>query len=189
MNAYCPSASETDAPTLQNAADSAEDAGRESMNLSGNTLENPCLDYNIQNIIFSPPDATFTAGNTTFTDFASVREAFLSGAISEKQLKQGLIDELNRLLESVRNHFTTDVRAKDLLVKVQQYKKEALAVEAERAIRRLNLIELGRVKYGSHLVFAPLPIASPTLQQAVDLLHQLRQGGDDSAPRVLYLYD
>ncbi|KAL7559425.1 hypothetical protein ACA910_009985 [Epithemia clementina (nom. ined.)] len=188
MNAYCPSASETDAPTSQNIADSAEDAGKESMNLSGDTLKNPCLDY-IQNIIFSPPDATFTAGNTTFTDFTSVREAFLSGAISEEQLKQGLIDELNRLLEPVRNHFTTDERAKDLLAKVQQYKKEALAVEAEKVIRRLNLIELGRVKSGSHLVFAPLPIASPTLQQAVDLLHQLRQGGDDSAPRVLFLSD
>ena len=187
MNAYCPSAAETGDSSK---ADEAviEDAGKESMNLSGDTLKNPCLDY-IQNIIFSPPDATFTAGDTTFQDFVSVQEAFLGGKLSEEQLKRGLIQELNRLLEPVRTHFTTNERAMDLLAKVQQYKKEAKIVVPEKVIRRLNLVELGRVQAGSHLVFAPMPIAAPTLQQAVDLLAQLRSSNDDTSPRILFLSD
>lgn len=183
QNAYCPNvATESAAPATTSESD---DAGKESMNLSGDTLKNPCLDY-IQNIIFSPPGASFTAGKTTFTDFAAVKEAFLSGAISEAELKAGLITELNQLLEPVRTHFTTDERAKDLLAKVQQYKKEA-GKPVEKVIRRLNLVELKKVQAGAHLVFAPLPNAAPTLQEAVNVLAQLRAGGD--AAKVLYLSD
>ena len=187
MNAYCPSIA-ADSEASKKDQEGTEDAGKESMNLSGDTLKNPCLDY-IQNIIFSPPDATFTAGDTTFTDFVSVREAFLGGKISEEQLKRGLISELNRLLEPVRKHFTNDERAKDLLAKVQQYKKEAKTIITEKVVRRLNLVELKKVPSGSHLVFAPLPIAAPTLQQAVDILAQLRSCEGETAPRVLLLSD
>mmetsp|Transcript_14158 Transcript_14158/g.30892 ORF Transcript_14158/g.30892 Transcript_14158/m.30892 type:complete len:831 (-) Transcript_14158:26-2518(-) len=194
MNAYCPSASTTEAAAAAAATkksdEEQEDAGKESMNLSGDTLKNPCLDY-IQNIIFSPPGATFTAGDTTFQDFASVKEAFLSQKITEEQLKGGLIKELNQLLEPVRQHFTNDERAKDLLAKVQQYKKEAKDATAnskkEKVIRRLNLPALNKVPPQSHLVFAPLPTPTPTLQQAVNVLELLRSSS--SGPRILYLSD
>ena len=100
-----------------------EDAGKASMQLKEIKIKNPCLDY-IENIIFSPPDATFTAGETTYSDFETIREKFLAGDISEEELKRGLINALNKLLEPVRHHFTTDKNAKDLLNKVRMYKKE-----------------------------------------------------------------
>lgn len=188
-NAYCPSdeTADTSAATAT-AVDNADDtdAGKESMHLTKDSLKNPCLDY-IEHIIFSPPGATFTAGDKTFKNFSSVRDGFLGGEISEEQLKTGLITELNRLLEPVRRHFTNDETAKGLLAKVLQYKKEAL-VPTETTVRRLNLVVAGKVPAGSHLVFAPLPCAAPTLQEAVDLLTQLREA-PDGRPCVLYLSD
>jgi tyrosyl-tRNA synthetase len=193
MNAYCPTKEEDEEATTSNEDkkeeandnDNDNDAGKESMNLTEEKIKNPCLDY-IQNIIFSPPNATFTVGGTTFSDYATVRAKFLAGEISEEALKRGLIDALNTLLEPVRTHFTTDENAKNLLALVQQYKKEAQPKDSK--VRRINLVELGKVPAGAHLVFAPLPTAAPTLQSAVDVLTLLQQAGDDK-PAVLFLSD
>ena len=183
MNAYCPSVEDNGSNT---ASDEVEDAGKDLMKLAEDKLKNPCLDY-IKHIIFSPPDATFTAGSTTFTDFDSVRASFVSGEISEEELKRGLISELNRLLEPIRSHFVNDENAKSLLESVQRYKKESILATKEKAVRRLNLVKLNKVHAGSHLVFAPLPNANPTLQEAVDILAQLRQS--NGRPKVLFLSD
>jgi len=183
MNAFCPSKEES---TTEIEVEEQDDAGKQSMHLTVDTLKNPCLDY-IQNIIFSPPGATFTAGETTYTDFETVREAFLAEIISEEQLKLGLVAELNRLLEPVRTHFATDENAKELFEKVRQFKKEALATETEKTVRKLDLVALGKAPTGSHVVFAPLPTATPTLQQAADVLVQLR--ANSTAPKVLFLSD
>lgn len=162
-----------------------DDAGKASMHLTTDKLKNPCLDY-IQNIILSPAGATFTAAGTQYKEFALVKAAFLDGSITEEQLKTGLITELNQLLEPVRKHFTNDERAKDLLEKVLQYKKETAPVE--KTLRRLNLVQLGKVQTGSHLVMAPLPNAQPTLQEAMDVLAQLRKAAPGQ-PAVLLLQD
>mmetsp|Transcript_3202 Transcript_3202/g.5895 ORF Transcript_3202/g.5895 Transcript_3202/m.5895 type:complete len:776 (-) Transcript_3202:38-2365(-) len=187
MNAYCPNKEElTVAATTADADRDDADAGKQSMHLKVDTLKNPCLDY-IQNIIFSPPGSTFTAGDKTYTDFETVREAFLAGIITEDELKRGLIAELNRLLEPVRTHFATDENAKGLFDKVKQYKKESLDT-TEKTIRKLDLVSLGKAPAASHVAFAPLPSANPTLQEAVDVIAQLRS--DDSiAPKVLFLSD
>mgnify|MGYP001390473702 CR=1 FL=1 len=42
------------------------------------------------------------------------------------------------------------------LVESQVYKKTS-----EKEIRRLNLVSLGKVKAGSHVVFTPLPSTTP----------------------------
>jgi tyrosyl-tRNA synthetase len=195
-SAYCPSvpAAEEEAAAAGGVAalalcdEGEQDAGKASLQLVKDSLKNPCLDY-IQHIIFSPPSATFTAGGQEYSDFASVKSDFLSGRISEDELKDGLIESLNRLLEPVRAHFATNDRARDLLQKVQQYKKEAARPSSEpRTIRRLNLVELGAVPPGSHLVVAPLPAVSPTLQTAVDLL-ALLSSGPPGRPKVLLLSD
>lgn len=184
LNAYCPTKGEDEGKDDAKTGDA--DAGKESMHLKKDDIKNPCLDY-IENIIFSPPGATFTAGGTVYNDFATVRSKFLDGEISEDHLKRGLIEALNVLLEPVRKHFTTDENAKNLLALVQQYKQEAKTVVAEKVIRRLNLPELGKVQPGSHLVFAPVPNAAPTLQEAVDTLALLQKAGDK--PAVLFLSD
>lgn len=180
MNAYCPT--EEGQPGKEK--EEVQDAGKESMHLVEDNIKNPCLDY-IQHIIFSPPGATFTAGGTTYTDFAEVRNKFLGGELSETDLKQGLISALNALLEPVRNHFTNDERAKNLLSLVQQYKKEKLPKDSQ--VRHLNLVELGKVSSGSHLVFAPLPNAAPTLQEAMDTLNLLKMS--NGLPSILFLSD
>lgn len=182
MSAYCPTKEEE---KDKNTTTDEEDAGKESMQLKEVKIKNPCLDY-IENIIFSPPDAIFVAGGTTYTDFETVRAKFLAGGISEENLKRGLIDALNKLLEPVRQHFATDENAKDLLSKIRQYKKETLPTVAK--VRRLNLVELSKVSAGSHLVFAPVPTATPTLQEAIDVLTLLRQA-EESQPCVLMLSD
>jgi len=187
-NAYCPTKGDDGAEKNTNATAENEtgDAGKESMHLVKDDLKNPCLDY-IQNIIFSPPGATFAAAGTTYTDFATVRAQFLDGSLSEADLKQGLIDALNILLEPVRDHFATDENAKNLLSLVQQYKKEAKTETTEKIVRRLNLVELRKVPAQSHLVFAPVPNTNPTLQEAADTLALLRRAGDK--PAILYLSD
>jgi tyrosyl-tRNA synthetase len=193
-NAYCPrqevvgaAAATTTTTTTTNtgATSGSEDAGKESMHLVEDTLKNPCLDY-VQHIIFSPPDATFTAGSQSYTNFQAVREAFLQGSLSEDDLKSGLIQALNALLEPVRKHFSENERAKNLLELVRQYKKEA--APPQTVVRRLNLVALGTVPAGAHLVFAPLPVTEPTLQQAMDVLAQLRLAAGGQ-PGVLYLPD
>ena len=185
-NAYCPNKADTES-TQPHAEDATTDAGKESMHLVQDDLKNPCLDY-VQHIIFSPPGATFTAGGKTYTDFASTRQAFLDGTMTEDELKTGLIEALNELLEPVRQHFTNNARAKELLSLVQQYKKESGKPTAA-VVRRLNLVALDKVPARSHLVVAPLPVAEPTLQQAMDALAQLRQAPAADAPRVLLLSD
>merc|ERR1712194_155820 len=132
MSAYCPTKEEEKGE--KSAAD-VEDAGTVSMQLKEVKIKNPCLD-NLENIIFSPPDSVFLAGGTTYTSFTTVREKFLAGEISEENLKRGLIDALNKLLEPVRNHLATDENAKDLLSKVRQYKKESLPKVS--IVRRLS---------------------------------------------------
>jgi tyrosyl-tRNA synthetase len=181
MNAFCPTRPEGKDDTVD-----VDDAGKESMHLVKDDIKNPCLDY-IKNIIFSPPSATFSAGGITYADFETVKSKFLDGEISENALKRGLIDALNVLLEPVRDHFTSDENAKSLLALVQKYKNEASATVAERVVRRLNLVELGRVPAGSHLVFAPIPNANPSLQDTMDTLALLQLAGD--GPAILYLSD
>ena len=114
--------------------------------------KNPCLEF-IQYIVLSPPGATFTTGGTVYTDFAAVRDDFYHDRLSKDQLKAGLIDALNQLLEPVRQHFTHNARAKELFDKVRQYKLEAAAA----TVRRLNLVSLGHVPAGSHLVLDSVP--------------------------------
>ena len=188
MNAYCPQQEQEAAATTTK--EEEEDAGKQSMHLKVDNLKNPCLDY-IEHIIFSPPNATFTAGGQTYQTFAPVREAFLSGALQETELKQALVEALNTMLEPVRTHFTENERAKSLLEQVRRFKKETLSgTSTQKTVRRLNLVELQKIPAQSHLVVAPLPTATPTLQQAMTVLAQLRASKDpQQQAKVLYLTD
>eukprot|EP00978_Attheya_sp_CCMP212_P027541 scaffold92271_cov47-Attheya_sp.AAC.1 len=180
-NAYCPAKEEQTTATKEG---EQVDAGKESMQLTVDNLKNPCLDY-IKNIILSPPGATFTAGGTTFSDFPSIKEAFVSGKISEAQLKDSLISSLNNLLEPVRKHFSEDENARTLLSQVREFKKESGAKTTDAVVRRLDLAKLGKITGPSHVVFAPLPSANPTLEEAADILAQL----ENHASSVLFLSD
>lgn len=185
MKAYCPNKEEEAAGTEEGDVD----AGKESMHLVQDTLKNPCLDY-IQNIILCPPGATFTVNGVTYAEFPPIREAFLNGDITEEQLKRGLINELNKLLQPVRNHFNNDDNAKSLLEQVQKFKREGNAKVSEKQVRRLDLASLGKLAANCHAVFAPFPNSNPTLQQALETIEQLKAKGESSSRMsVLYIPD
>ena len=101
--AYCPASVEEQAALEE-----------ESMHLTEDALKNPCLDY-VQHILFSVPGATFTAGGVTYTDYESVRAAFVGGKLSESQLKDALVGAVNALLQPVRSHFQQNAEAKRIL--------------------------------------------------------------------------
>ncbi len=179
-NAYCPMKEEESAT---NKAAAVEDAGKESMHLVEDKLKNPCLDY-VQYIVFGPPGATFTAGGKTYDSYPPIRADFVEGRLSEIDLKSSLASAINELLEPVRQHFTNDPTAKSLLEKVRQYKKEPAPVQ--KTFRRFDAAAAGTVPTGCHLVFAPAPVANPSLQLLVDVLCQLKSG---SGSPVLLLSD
>lgn len=187
MAAYCPSkkAEENTATTASEAEE--QDAGKESMHLVEDELKNPCLDY-VKNIIFSPPNATFTTpSGTTFSSYDELLQAFLTGEMSETDLKEGLVDELNRLLDPVRTHFTEDENARTLLAQVRQFKRDANTEPTKKELRRLDLVKLGKVLDGCHVVFVPPPVVQPTLQSVMDVLAQINASESDDV--VLYLSD
>lgn len=183
MAAYCPDKEED----VKEESNEVTDAGKESMQLTKDTLKNPCLDY-IKNIILCPPGSTFTVNGTTYSEFEPIKADFLAGKISGDELKKGLIDALNNLLEPVRDHFTNDENAKDLLEKVKQYKREGNTKVSEKKIRRLDLVAHGKVDAGCHAVFAPLPSSNPALEEALSTLSCLK-AGEDGKSKVLMLPD
>lgn len=181
--AYCPNKEET---VLHATTDEPEDAGKASMHLKVDTLKNPVLDY-IENILLSREGATFRCGGVEYTEFANVRSSFLDGTISEDILKDAVISALNELLEPVRQHFTNDPEASELLAKVKEYKKLGKA-DTIKTVRRLDLIAQNKVPANSHLVFCPMPSKRPTLQEALDILYGLRCASAGRPP-VLLLQD
>jgi len=178
MAAFCP-----DKEDIEDKDESKDigDAGKESMHLTKDTLKNPCLDY-IQNIILCPPGATFTVNGVTYDTFGPIRADFLAGKITEEQLKKALVEELNNLLQPVRDHFTNDENAKNLFEQVRQFKKEGNSKVVEKTIRRLNLASLGKIKSGCHAVFAPLPSGNPPLEEAFSTMQSLKasNGGNET---------
>jgi len=187
MNAYCPDKEIVEEKKEQEQEGEEVDAGKESMQLKVDTLKNPCLDY-IEHIILCPPGSTFTVNGVTYSEFAPIRAAFLAGDISEEQLKTALIAELNNLLQPVRDHFTNDANAKDLLAKVRQFKREGNST-SKKTVRRLDLVSLGKVQAGCHAVFGPLPSANPTLEVALQTINQLKACTNKDQQKVLFLPD
>eukprot|EP01047_Picozoa_sp_COSAG01_P026700 COSAG01_NODE_1729_length_9372_cov_17.444948_6_plen_725_part_00 len=106
--AYCPKA-----PPATGAVADCE------MRLVIDDLQNPCLDY-VEHIILSRPGAVFAVpGGASYSDFASVRAAFLEGKLSEEDLKAGLVEAVDALVAPVRNHFRDDEKASALFARVQ----------------------------------------------------------------------
>jgi tyrosyl-tRNA synthetase len=151
---------------------------------NGQVLKNACLDY-IQNILFSQIDYTFTAGSKNYGSYIQVQQDFCNGILSVDDIRRGLINAVNDLLDPVRNHFATDPTAQQLLHQVQTFAKEMKAAAesdtpaAKRSVRRANWIGLGAVGAAKpnridHVVVAPMPNLQPTLEEAMSLLQQLR---------------
>lgn len=177
-NAYCP----VEADVAELAADDSNE-----MQLVKDELKNPCLDY-AQYVVFSREGATMEISGKTYSDFAELKNAFLSGDVKEEELKACLAAEVNDILEPVRRHFTEDEVAKALLEQVKQWKRESL--EPTSSITRMQLSpEDGETAVGrSYVVFAPLASETVLLSSVWDVAARLRQAPSDFVP-LLWLRD
>lgn len=170
--AYCP----------RESAGHAHDA---ELHLVEDDLQNPCLDY-VKNILFAKEGFSMEANGKVYTDFGSVKAAFQSGDVSETQLKDCLIREINVLLEPVRQHFQNDPYARGLLEKITQWKKENLKAP-ESAATRLKLLDEAS-KRATFAVFAPPPSEVLKLEDVWNVIERLESCPEDSLP-VLWLED
>jgi len=89
--------------------------------------KNPCMDY-MKNIIF-PSFNTITilrkpenGGDKTYNTYEELEADYVSGALHPGDLKDCIARSLNRLIQPVRDHFTTNPEAKQLLNQVKAYK-------------------------------------------------------------------
>lgn len=158
MNAYCPLV-ETECNV---------DREEEGLAIEKDKLQNPCLDY-VRYIIMAPVNATFTANNKTYTKFDDVKADLLSKTLPETQLKEGIIREINKLLDPVRKYFQDDKEAKDLLAQIAQWKKEEMV--APKGLKRAKLCD-----GNARIVFAPPPAADVSIQNILKTLEFLEPG-------------
>ena len=96
-------------------------------------LKNGCMEY--INYLVLPKlgkfEVTFKAGGEkTYTDYAEVVADFKSGVLFPSDLKPALMNAVNEMLQPVRDHFTNDETAKDLLEKMKSYMAERAAKAA-----------------------------------------------------------
>jgi len=176
-NAYCPLVA--DQSVVQQARDEDMQVGDEK-----DDLMNPCLDY-LKYILYSDEKFVFTVGSKTYSTFEEAKAAFLLGEITEETLKNGLIDEINKLLEPVRQHFKNDPVAKELLAKVSQWKKENLVKTAS-----MNKLKIVDPKDGPvFAVFAPHPQEAVHLEAVLAVLQCLREAPGSGCQLILWLED
>lgn len=172
-NAYCPTKVD------EKLASKPDDE----MSLVKDDLKNPCLDY-LKYILFSNEGFVFKVGNKTYKTYEESRAAFLAGDISEDVLKDRLIVEINNLLEPVRKHFKEDAKARDLLGKITQWKKETMTVSVSN--KKLSFID--KKKGPVHAVFAPLPREMLHLEAVIGVIQRL-QACPKGSQAMLWLED
>lgn len=173
LGAYCP----TEPDAGLEGAPSAQD-----MNLSGDKLKNPCLDY-IRYVLFSREGFKFDVGGTVYPDYESFEQAFVGGTVGEDSLKDALIGEVNQLLSPVRDHFESNAEARSLLEQVAAWRRETL--EPTKSFFRLALPTEAASRF---IVFAPFPAENVKLQHVCEVMHRLSQAPAGSKP-VLWLPD
>jgi tyrosyl-tRNA synthetase len=171
-NAYCPRKPEVEATANQD----------DEMHLVKDDLMNPCLDY-LRYILFSKEGFVFKAGSKVYKTFQEAKDAFVAGELTETVLKDRLIEEVNLLLDPVRQHFEKDASAKELLDKITQWKKENLV--APPTLTRLELIKDSTPVFA---VFAPQPSETVQMDTLFGVLHRL-QSAPKGSQRILWLED
>eukprot|EP00796_Vickermania_ingenoplastis_P009057 gene9057-6355_t len=92
--------------------------------------KNPVLDY-FECIVFSRPEGSVTIGGTQFQEYVALEDAFVTGRISEAELKSALAATINEYLEPVRQHFATDSEARRLLEAVKSFRKGNAPIPTE----------------------------------------------------------
>jgi len=112
--------------------DTAEDVARKIKNAyapPGDLNENPVIDF-ARHFIFKIygqiliERSAENGGNTLYTNLAEFEQAYQSQAIHPADLKVAVTKGLNKALEPVRVHFTTNTAAKKLLSTIKYYQEQ-----------------------------------------------------------------
>lgn len=111
--AYCPR-------VYQKKSEIRDDGAPES-----STEKNPILDY-FECIVFSRVDGSVSINNKEYSNYESLEKAFVNEEISESELKSALADIINKYLDPVRQHFSSDAEGKKLLEQVKSFQKEKM---------------------------------------------------------------
>lgn len=180
--AYCPRMVESDVKKLHDASGFASSSNQ----YGWEELLNPCLDY-VKHVAFAAQGSTFVAGGKTFENADQVGKAFVDGSLSESDLKEGLADAINVLLDPVRRHFSRGDPAA-LLERVRSYKKSDSPVVKEKeeleetkraALRRAlgksaewhpDFARANELELGQNVAVVMLPAPSPVPPSLGDLL-------------------
>jgi len=88
---------------------------------------NPCMDYFKHLIFDSFPKVKIArsleyGGDVEYDNYASFEKDFVEGKLDPKDVKVNLVGYIDQLVKPVRDHFTNDANAKDLLEKVKKYR-------------------------------------------------------------------
>ena len=91
--------------------------------------DNPCTAY-VRQLVF-PRDGRFRVpcqgGAVEFTSVQVFETAYRAGQVRTEDLKNGLIDAINNMLEPVREHFRTNATARRLQDEVRNYTTRPLS--------------------------------------------------------------
>eukprot|EP00392_Amoebophrya_sp_AT5.2_P004962 g4971.t1 len=141
------------------AADNAAELEDDSMQLVFDALKNPIIDY-IQHIIFADPAAEpLEIGGEKYSSAEAIKDDFVGGKISERDLKEAVITRVNILLQSVRKTFQENPEARAKLELVEQHKKAVAAGgPVKQTLRCLSQSPTEPVP--SRVVFVPRPDAA-----------------------------
>ncbi len=110
--------------------DSKEDVNRKIKDAycpNGQINNNPIFEY-LKYIVFEKFDEFIIkrpekyGGNITYKNYDDICEDFLNGDLHPLDLKKSLANYINKLLMPVREHFSENKKAKELLEKVNSYK-------------------------------------------------------------------
>jgi tyrosyl-tRNA synthetase len=93
----------------------------------GEVAGNPCLEY-IKYIVlpwsgkFSVTRGEDNGGDKDYLEYEEVEKDFVGGNLHPGDLKPALARHLNEILQPVRDHFTNNAEAKNLLATIKKYK-------------------------------------------------------------------
>lgn len=157
QQAYCPRVAQVTTAVTDDGAPVATDE------------KNPVLDY-YQCILFSRPGATVSVGSATYTTYEELEQAFVSSIISEEELKERLIEEVNSLLEPVRQHFNCNAEAHELLELVKSYRKGGAAVPVVQATVPHSVTKPHACIWMPAVIKLPLDVATAMIEAAKKFL-------------------
>ncbi|KAG5483387.1 hypothetical protein LSCM1_04935 [Leishmania martiniquensis] len=130
---------------------------------------NPVLDY-FQCIVYARPGGAATIDGVSYATYADLEQAFVSETVSEDALKSCLIEEVNTLLAPVRQHFSSNSEAHELLEAVKSYQKNGAALPLDEMTLPAAPDRPHACMWMPALLKVPLSVAEGMIKAAKDFI-------------------